>query len=641
VKRDLASVSSPRSSERERSTVSSRSRTQNPLAALAALFCAPYDSRVRKERAATIGLIAALVAITFLLRIFYSTHLYEDDGLWITAAEEALRGKVLYREIYLDKPPGIVLLYASLFRMFGPHLLVIRLVTIIYSIAVSVILYFFGAEIYDKRTGRIAALMFAFFSTAGATGHVQSLNTDFLAVLPYTASAWLFVRSAGAKSRRGLLAISSGLLAGLAFQINPKAAVNILFFIVFSAATVIARRAGPVSDEAAAPTGNRTPGTTLRFVGLALLGFLAGSLPFVVYLVVSGAWSDYRLFVWHWGSRYAAYFSLTSLFARGLPAMASYFALNNTLFITTAFAVFVTARRIAKRPLAAAGDRSDSTGSPHSKDRSTIVLFLWFALSLLGLSAGGRFYAHYFFQTLPALCLLGGWGSSRLVGALRSGSLGVRVAITGVLALGFAFTLVRFHGRTANLALDWIRGNQTSATESWRSEILKREERAAAAAVRDLEGIDPASLEIESIRQAGPRTRAPESPADYLFVWGYRPEIYYWSGLLPASRYLSTQQLTGVPADVHLINGENRSIIEDNLTARARAELLQDLSAIKPKYIIDELGFFNSALAMDDYPELAEFLMGYKNLGATGRFFIYRRRDMSNKRLKGVGRSTQ
>src|SRR5439155_12943643 len=35
---------------------------------------------------------------------------------------------------------------------------------------------------------------------------------------------------------------------------------------------------------------------------------------------------------------------------------------------------------------------------------------------------------------------------------------------------------------------------------------------------------------------------------DTLFVWGYRPEIYVYSHLPAAARYLDSQPLTGVPA---------------------------------------------------------------------------------------------
>ena len=67
-------------------------------------------------------------------------------------------------------------------------------------------------------------------------------------------------------------------------------------------------------------------------------------------------------------------------------------------------------------------------------------------------------------------------------------------------------------------------------------------------------------------------------------------------------------------------------VLDATTTAAARAELLKCLQQTQPKYIVDELGFFNSALAMDNYPELKDFLSDYKLLGNVERFFIYRRR---------------
>jgi hypothetical protein len=120
-----------------------------------------------------------------------------------------------------------------------------------------------------------------------------------------------------------------------------------------------------------------------------------------------------------------------------------------------------------------------------------------------------------------------------------------------------------------------------------------------------------------------------EGPSDYLFVWGYRPEIYYWSGLVPASKYLSTQPLTGVPADVHYFGDDYYSLLEDDVMAAERAELVRELEQSRPEFIIDELGTFNSNLSINSYPEMREVMEGYKSLGMIERFAIYRRKDFT------------
>ncbi|MEN3332923.1 MAG: hypothetical protein V7641_2288, partial [Blastocatellia bacterium] len=194
----------------------------------------------RFHGATAFKVFAAIAVVTFLLRIFYAGHLYQDDGLWFTVGEELLRGKALYRDIYFDKPPGLALVYAALFKLFGAHLLTIRLFTIIYSIAVSAMLYVFGKRFYDERIGLIAAAMFAVFSTIFTTGHVQGLNTDLLMTLPYAAGTYWLLRACDdlfgrhiTGRQRVRFALAGGAGLGIATQINPKGAFGFVFFALF------------------------------------------------------------------------------------------------------------------------------------------------------------------------------------------------------------------------------------------------------------------------------------------------------------------------------------------------------------------------------------------------------------------------
>ena len=182
------------------------------------------------------------------------------------------------------------------------------------------------------------------------------------------------------------------------------------------------------------------------------------------------------------------------------------------------------------------------------------------------------------------------------------------------------------------LAADWFRGNRSESTAGWYHERLNREERRVAAVVRELPDKEESAdaVGLEDIR--GAATREAEGPRDYLFVWGYRPEIYYWSGLLPASRFLSTQPLTGIPADVHYFESERRVLFDEAITSQAREQLVRDLEGTSPRYIIDELGMFNPEQSLQDYPELHEFMESYRYYGTSDRFLIYRRREDRRKR---------
>jgi hypothetical protein len=204
--------------------------------------------------------------------------------------------------------------------------------------------------------------------------------------------------------------------------------------------------------------------------------------------------------------------------------------------------------------------------------------------------------------------------------------------------MGFLVTVVRFHTRTAVLAIDWARGTTSDSTNRWFHQILNREERMAAGVVGEVPGGSEQAMSLppESIRNLRRRQGyAAGSPSDYLFVWGYRPEVYYWSGLIPASRFISIQPVTGIPADVQYINGNARSILPDTARQAALDQLMRDLQETRPKYIVDEAGMFNSALSITAYPAIGDFMSDYKQIDATGRLMIYRRRDPSKKKRLG------
>jgi len=579
------------------------------------------DSITRTRLLTWFGIIAA---ISIALRIFYAGHLYEDDGLWFTAGEQLVRGKALYREIYFDKPPGLALVYGVLFWIFGAHVLTIRLFTIAYSVAVSAVLYLFGARLYDKTIGLLAAVMFAIFSTTYTTGHVQGLGTDFLMALPYTAGAFLITKSIFENRKTTLWAFFGGLLSGLAFQINPKGIFDIVFLAVLLVSLGWWSRGRNVSS-----TPELGFASGIRLLLATVAGAAISSLPFLIYIAVTRSFREYWSYVWVWGTRYGSYNSLADVLVKGLTRSFDYFALNNTLLIALGFVIAITARRLL-RPKAGEGDSPSAVG--HLRLDSDVVVILWLVVSYAGLLLGGRLYSHYFFQIIPSLCLIGARGLFGIRDALKERDTTARRLIAAVIVIGFAFTLIRFHGRTVILAADLIRGKKSDATAGWFHERIDREERMVAAVVRELpegeEAADRVGLEAMRIQ------REPSGPEDYLFVWGYRPEIYYFSGLIPASRYLSTQPLTGVPADVHYFSDTYRSVLDSSSTAAAREQLVKDLEATKPKYIVDELGMFNADLSINSYPELKELMDGYKAIGPVARFMVYTRRDLLKKNLR-------
>jgi hypothetical protein len=127
-----------------------------------------------------------------------------------------------------------------------------------------------------------------------------------------------------------------------------------------------------------------------------------------------------------------------------------------------------------------------------------------------------------------------------------------------------------------------------------------------------------AALDLDSQHVAA-QIRALAKPGDTLFVWGYRPDMYVYTRLLPPGRFSDSQPLTGVPADRHLSASEA-------VYAGPAAQDRQELVRTQPTFIVDGLGLLNPHLAPGVYPEVQTWLANYDLVSTTRLSRIYRRK---------------
>jgi hypothetical protein len=200
---------------------------------------------------------------------------------------------------------------------------------------------------------------------------------------------------------------------------------------------------------------------------------------------------------------------------------------------------------------------------------------LWCALCLLGVITGLRFFPRYYFLLLAPVVLMAARGFA-LLGRKRE-----------IVALLLLIPATRFGPRYV-----WLAAGGTQ----WTDTLMDRDSRKAAAL-----------------------TRAMAHSGDTLFVWGYRPELYVYTRMPAASRFLDSQPLTSVPADRHLTEATPLE------TAGARAHRAE-LAETRPAFIIDGLSLYNPRLAMTRYPKLHAWLEQYREAGRTADSIIYIRR---------------
>lgn len=208
-----------------------------------------------------------LTVAIFLSRVAHLNILWADEDYHLAEAVQVLHGKMLYRDVWYDKPP----LNALLFALFGawpgwP----LRIFSMMLELAGAFISYRFASALWTRREGMFAAGAFVFFHIFYFASAAIPVEPDTLMVLPHLGAVYCAWRGR---------ALWAGVLSGVAFLLNTKG--------LFVLAACIAM----------APAG-----WWMMFAGFAGPVAVAGA-----WLGVQGAFGDYVQQVWRWGMLYASH----------------------------------------------------------------------------------------------------------------------------------------------------------------------------------------------------------------------------------------------------------------------------------------------------------------------------------------------
>lgn len=202
-------------------------------------------------------------------------------------------------------------------------------------------------------------------------------------------------------------------------------------------------------------------------------------------------------------------------------------------------------------------------------------LWLWLLSGALSVAVGLRFFGHYYLQLVPPLCLITAGALSRLPRQFG------RITVAVSLLAGLGFTVVGFVARPWGDSPKYQRVSQYLETH-----------------------IDP---------------------HDRVFVWGHLPEIYWASGALPASRFLSDGFVLGDWGGRP--SGDQST---DVPTPGARVMMMSDLREQPPRYILDTTHAHirgSQFHPMRSLPELQRYVdRGYRYLRSIDGIALYERR---------------
>ena len=449
-----------------------------------------------------------LFALLVAARLCHLETLWAEETLPLAAAQEMRAGKVLYRDIWFDKPPLAPVLYAAL---GGEAVWRLRLAGALYALLCCWIAWGFASDLWGGREGLWAAGLLGFFLIFDFPSSVIPVAADLWMLAPHMAAVWM------AWKRRPLWA---GALAGVAFAANPKGLLVLALCAWWAPSWAL------------------------------LAGFLGVTGAVTAWLWSAGALAGYWDEVWRWGRLYAGTTFVDAPVKNGLLRTLNWAAFHAAIVI------------------AAVGQASWPV--PAGRRRWLV----WLLVSLAGVAAGFRFFPRYYLQILPVVVLLAARGFAGMRGRRR-------VIVAALLLI----PLARFAPTYFQAARD----------AGWRDTAMDRDSRAAARMVT-----------------------AAAKPGDTLFVWGFRPEIYVYSHLPAATRFLDSQPLTGVPADRHL----TQSTPVETLESRSRRA---ELAASRPTFVVDGLGEYNPRLAVTEFGDLRAWMACYREVGRSAGSVIYRR----------------
>lgn len=295
-----------------------------------------------RRLAALGGILVALVVS----RLCHVGILWADGDYHLAAAAQLLRGGVLYRDFWFDKPPLTPLLYLAFGARPGVTLMI---ASALYLFAACLLAYWIARRLWSEREGLLAALLLAWSLIFYLPAAVIPLVPDLAMLTPHLAAIALLI---------GGLPVAAGLAVGLAFFFNVKALFVLAVCLLWQP----------------------------RSWSRVLAGFCAAAAVAASTLALAGAWTGYVEQAWKWSIAYAGSSFVASPYLNGLLRTGNWLGFHSAL--AAGALVFLLRDR---SPLRRAGA-------------------MWIALSAVGVCLGLRFAPRYFFQVLPALAIFGARG---------------------------------------------------------------------------------------------------------------------------------------------------------------------------------------------------------------------------------------
>jgi hypothetical protein len=445
------------------------------------------------EKNKTFWYLLGFSILFFLLRLpsLIEPNWYGDEGIYQVIGQAIHSGRLLYTDIWDNKPPLLYIVYA----LFNGDQFQVRLFSLFTGIFATCVFYYLSRFVLrSTRAQKVVTILFVLlFATPLIEGNIANAE-NFM--IPLILLAGLLVYIAGAMDQKATflflqskfsLLLAGGFLLGVSFLFKIVAIFDFAAFFVFLFMTSLPPRFSFSLNRLKA-TLMPTMKSLLPFVvGFAIPIFLTG-----FYFVMHNAFSDFIR---------ASFFSNVG-----------YVGWKNQFIIPQGFLIL--------KLLLLGGIVIFLYRQRRSLSSAQMFIFLWFVFSIFNTYFSGRPYMHYVLVSLCSFCLMLGLifeTQKRKWRYLTAGTL-----LIGFIMLNntFNFNVKKSFKYYAN-TLSFLGGNK-NVTEFQSF----------------FDGKTPRDYELASF------IKSHTNEKDTIFIWGDSAQIYTLSGKLPPGRYTVAYHIT-------------------------------------------------------------------------------------------------
>lgn len=318
----------------------------------------------RVEKTKDFWFLLGTSIIFFFLRLpsLFEPYWYGDEGIYQVLGMGINQGRLLYKDIWDNKPPFLYMLYA----VFSSDQFTIRLTFLIIGILSAVVFFLLAKKLFSSAKNQqkivivITLLFILLFGLPIIEGNIA--NSENIMLLPILGAAYLIFKKAVSPTKFSLFI--AGVLLSIAFLFKIVAIFDFLAFFLFLIFIHYQKM--------------KNIKTLILKLMLFWSGFIIPILATAIFFLAKGAFFDFLKATLSQNIGYVDYGNRL-IIPQGLLVI--------KLIVLTLACAFLFIKR-------------------GSLKTSTIFIFLWFFFSLFNAFFSQRPYTHYLLVLLPSFCLM-------------------------------------------------------------------------------------------------------------------------------------------------------------------------------------------------------------------------------------------